>query len=88
MKLLIGKRWALFPYFSDFLDESKYKVINKDQWCNVLEFSRTISCDLKNYDEDGAWPVLLDEFVDWTRKKMTAHAKAAGLDQDDVIQID
>lgn len=29
-------------------------MINKDQWCNVLEFSRTISLDLSNYDEDGA----------------------------------
>ncbi|OBS57740.1 hypothetical protein A6R68_11139 [Neotoma lepida] len=35
--------------------QSKYKVINKDQWCNVLEFSRTISLDLSNYDEDGAF---------------------------------
>lgn len=34
--------------------QSKYKVINKDQWCNVLEFSRTIKHDLSNYDEDGA----------------------------------
>ena len=33
---------------------SKYKVINKDQWCNVLEFSRSILPDLSNYDEDGA----------------------------------
>ena len=29
-------------------------MINKDQWCNVLEFSRTILPDLSNYDEDGA----------------------------------
>ena len=34
--------------------QSKYKVINKDQWCNVLEFSRLIRPDLSNYDEDGA----------------------------------
>ena len=34
--------------------QSRYKVINKDQWCNVLEFSRTIAPDLSNYDEDGA----------------------------------
>ncbi|KAK7807958.1 hypothetical protein U0070_003030 [Myodes glareolus] len=51
------------------LEQSKYKVINKDQWCNVLEFSRTISLDLSNYDEDGAWPVLLDEFVEWYKDK-------------------
>ena len=91
MKLLLGKGncWVLFPYFCEFLDESKYKVINKDQWSNVLEFSRSVSPDLKNYDEDGAWPVLLDEFVEWSRKKMSAHAKAAGLqDISDVIQID
>ncbi len=37
-----------------FPQQSKYKVINKDQWCNVLEFSRTINLDLSNYDEDGA----------------------------------
>lgn len=28
--------------------------MNKDQWYNVLEFSRTINADLSNYDEDGA----------------------------------
>jgi len=34
--------------------QSKYKVINRDQWCNVLEFSRMVAADLSNYDEDGA----------------------------------
>ncbi|ERE89725.1 DCN1-like protein 4 [Cricetulus griseus] len=67
--LLLGKIWPLFPVFHQFLEQSKYKVINKDQWCNVLEFSRTISLDLSNYDEDGAWPVLLDEFVEWYKDK-------------------
>uniref|UniRef100_A0A8D0CL75 DCN1-like protein n=1 Tax=Scleropages formosus TaxID=113540 RepID=A0A8D0CL75_SCLFO len=67
--LLLGKTWPLFPVFNHFLEQSKYKVINKDQWCNVLEFSRTISLDLSNYDEDGAWPVLLDEFVEWYKER-------------------
>ncbi|KAH0616202.1 hypothetical protein JD844_027154 [Phrynosoma platyrhinos] len=67
--LLLGKMWPLFPVFHQFLEQSKYKVINKDQWCNVLEFSRTINLDLSNYDEDGAWPVLLDEFVEWYKEK-------------------
>lgn len=41
-------------FLSFWLQQSKYKVVNKDQWCNVLEFSRTINLDLSNYDEDGA----------------------------------
>lgn len=54
LQLLLGKHWPLFMQFAQFLDQSKYKVINKDQWCNILEFSRTINHDLSNYDLDGA----------------------------------
>lgn len=54
LNLLLGKQWRLFPLFSKFIDQSKYRVINKDQWCNILEFSRSINTDLTNYDIDGA----------------------------------
>ncbi|XP_033632105.1 DCN1-like protein 5 [Asterias rubens] len=67
LALLLGRQWVLFNSFQQFLDHSKYKVINKDQWCNILEFSRAIKPDLSNYDVDGAWPVMLDEFVEWMR---------------------
>lgn len=65
--LLLGGQWSLLAKFSLFLDQSRYRVVNKDQWCNVLEFSRAVDPDLKNYDVDGAWPVLLDEFVEWLK---------------------
>ncbi|CAG0915151.1 unnamed protein product [Notodromas monacha] len=68
MALLLAKIWPLHEQFQQFLDFQKhYKVINRDQWCNILEFSRSIKPDLSNYDEDGAWPVLLDEFVAWLK---------------------
>lgn len=54
LQLLLGKHWSLFGQFNLFLEQSKYKVINKDQWCNILEFSRTNNSDLNNYDVDGA----------------------------------
>lgn len=54
LQLLLGRHWPQYPEFAQFLDQSKYKVINKDQWCNILEFSRTITNDLSNYDIDGA----------------------------------
>ncbi|XP_038817262.1 DCN1-like protein 5 isoform X3 [Salvelinus namaycush] len=72
LALLLGRTWPLFPVFNQFLEQSKYKVMNKDQWFNVLEFSRTVSTDLSNYDEDGAWPVLLDEFVEWQKARLAA----------------
>lgn len=67
LALLLGRHWPLFPQFNQFLDKTKYRCVNKDQWFNILEFSRQIDPSLRNYDEDGAWPVLLDEFVEWMR---------------------
>ncbi|GJJ71071.1 DCN1-like protein 4/5 [Entomortierella parvispora] len=53
--------------FVAFLEEKKpVKVINKDQWYNFLDFSDSVSEDLTNYDGiSSAWPVLLDEYVEW-----------------------
>lgn len=68
LKLLLGSKWPKFPQFWQFLEQSKYKVLNRDQWNNVLEFSRSIKPDLSNYDVDGAWPVLIDEFVEWYKE--------------------
>lgn len=59
LHLLLAKRWNMYPEFAQFLHQSKYKVINKDQWCNILEFSRTITNDLTNYDVDGACKYIL-----------------------------
>ncbi|KAK7096854.1 DCN1-like protein 5 [Littorina saxatilis] len=70
LTLLLGGQWPLHSSFSQFLDQhTRYKVMNKDQWCSVLEFSRSILPDLSNYDEDGAWPVMLDEFVEWLKEE-------------------
>lgn len=37
-----------------YLQQSKFRGMNKDQWYNVYEFSRNVLPDLSNYDEDGA----------------------------------
>ena len=34
----------------------------------LLDFVETVDSKLQNYDENAAWPVLLDEFVDYCRK--------------------
>lgn len=50
----------------NFLQSTKsYKVINQDQWRMILAFSMTVGPEFQGYSIEGAWPVLLDEFVYW-----------------------
>lgn len=70
LNLLLQGRWSLLDQFCSFLDKCHNKCVNRDQWNNVLEFSRNIKSDLSNYDMDGAWPVMMDEFVDMVKSNM------------------
>lgn len=70
LSLLLSKSWPLYCEFAEFLNQPKApRVINKDQWNNIFEFSRTINIDLSNYSIDGAWPVILDDFVEFLQNK-------------------
>ncbi|KAJ6958296.1 DCN1-like protein 4 [Populus alba x Populus x berolinensis] len=52
--------------------QSDYKAINLDQWMGFLRFCKEISFpDLENYDADLAWPLILDNFVDWMKEKLS-----------------
>ena len=57
-------------HFLEFLTTSQHKVITMDQWTSFLQFSQTTRLDLSDFDEDSAWPVLLDEYVDWRKEQM------------------
>lgn len=37
--------------------------LNEDQWSSFLLFSHDISIDFSNFDPDGAWPSMLDDYV-------------------------
>ncbi|GAA5997032.1 hypothetical protein JCM5350_002712 [Sporobolomyces pararoseus] len=57
-------------WWIDFLENEKGgKVVSKDTWCLFLEFTRTIDRDFKSYDEEAAWPSLIDDFVAHVREK-------------------
>eukprot|EP01120_Amphizonella_sp_Union-15-10_P013695 TRINITY_DN6422_c0_g1_i3.p1 TRINITY_DN6422_c0_g1~~TRINITY_DN6422_c0_g1_i3.p1 ORF type:complete len:284 (+),score=59.79 TRINITY_DN6422_c0_g1_i3:107-958(+) len=83
LQLLIPNRPHV-QKFCVFLKKQKtYKVVNVDQWMSFLEFSRTISEDLSNYDENGAWPVILDEFVADCMENNQPQTKTQDEDDDD-----
>jgi len=58
----MGERWALFPQWLEFLREKK--AISRDTWRLFLNFIEQYPRDLSNYDSDGCWPSMIDEFVE------------------------
>ncbi|KAI5981345.1 DUF298-domain-containing protein, partial [Pisolithus albus] len=68
--VLLSTRYPIISDITTFLNESSaYRGANKDIWNMVYEFCRTIHPSLDNYEEDAAWPTLLDNFVSWKRGK-------------------
>lgn len=58
----------LFVEFLGTIPEST--KISADQWSSFLHFNEAVALDMKGYDpENGAWPLLLDEYVEWRNKK-------------------
>jgi len=54
----------------DFLENhSNVTHITLDQWKQFLSFMNEVHDLKRDYDEDGAWPVIIDEYVDYTLSK-------------------
>ncbi|CAI7893678.1 unnamed protein product [Closterium sp. NIES-53] len=67
-QLLLGYRsWPHVDHWCDFVRVQHNKAISKDTWSQLFEFSRLTQGQLEQYDEGGAWPYLIDEFVDHLR---------------------
>ncbi|KFK43823.1 hypothetical protein AALP_AA1G178500 [Arabis alpina] len=62
---------AQVDYFVDYLKiQNDYKVINMDQWMGFYRFCNEISFpDMADYNPELAWPLVLDNFVEWIREK-------------------
>jgi len=51
--------------------------VSLDEWTMLLQFCREIHPDCDNFQDDGAWPLLLDDYVEW-RREQSAQGGAAG----------
>ncbi|KAL1733074.1 Cullin binding-domain-containing protein [Schizophyllum commune] len=64
--VLLAPKYPHMKKIVDFTTEriQTHRAANKDLWQMMLEFCETVSPNLDNYEADGAWPTLLDEFVE------------------------
>nr|VDD56129.1 unnamed protein product [Brassica oleracea] len=59
-------------YFVEYLKIQKdYKVINMDQWMGFYRFCNEVISfpDMSEYSPGLAWPLVLNNFVEWIREK-------------------
>jgi len=81
--------WALLLHDWPLRDEfcawagrhMKGRAVNRDLWMMVLKLATEVPPDLSTYDEDPAWPVALDEFVEHhraARQQGAAQQRAPG----------
>ena len=60
------------PNLCEFLqghETAKKRGVSGDEWSMMLNFVAEVEPDCSNYQDDGAWPLLLDDYVDWYRER-------------------
>mmetsp|Transcript_45654 Transcript_45654/g.33382 ORF Transcript_45654/g.33382 Transcript_45654/m.33382 type:complete len:108 (+) Transcript_45654:455-778(+) len=70
-ELLLTNRCNFLPLWIEFFKTEKkdLQVIQKDTWNMLYELIEQTNGDFRNYVDDGAWPVLIDQFQEFYSRK-------------------
>uniref|UniRef100_A0A0N4Z7K9 Defective in cullin neddylation protein n=1 Tax=Parastrongyloides trichosuri TaxID=131310 RepID=A0A0N4Z7K9_PARTI len=69
-RILFRVEPPLLPRWFIFLENTDKGKITKDTWNLSLDFLLTMDERFKNYASDDCWPVLIDEFVEFTKSNI------------------
>ncbi|KAF2074619.1 hypothetical protein CYY_004058 [Polysphondylium violaceum] len=68
-KVVLASKFKDSEIWFDFLRKKHNLAISKDCWALFYDFVKIANDNINNYDSDGAWPVLIDEFVEYYKEQ-------------------
>jgi Cullin binding/UBA-like domain len=71
-RLLLGPlSWELLDDWIAFVEsKEKMNVVNRDTWNMIWDLATTTKPDLSDFSQEIAWPVAIDEFVEFKKEGM------------------
>jgi len=74
-KMLKGShKFRFLDIWLEFLHEmhttKNLKGVGRDTWALLLNFMQETNDAMSNYDPDGAWPLIIDDFVEFAKPRI------------------
>jgi hypothetical protein len=71
-------------WWSEFLNTSWKKSVNKDMWNETLKFAQLTLSDeaMSFWNEEASWPSVIDDFVEWVKKEKRGDTQKESVDED------
>jgi DCN1-like protein 1/2 len=67
--LITTEKWKHIESWCDFLRIHHKRAVSKDTWMQLLDFINIVDEEFTEFDPNGAWPYLIDEFVAFKQKE-------------------